>query len=363
MPAGPALLAVYAAMDKLIQTHFAMMDALRRAQAEALGLLGFGPAECSYQVIASGPHWLLRKYSSSASRRPPLLIVAAPIKRPYIWDLAPHRSIVRLCLDQPLSVYLLEWLAPAGEAQGAGLADYAGSAISQCVAIVRNEPEGQRPFLAGHSLGGTLAAIYCALEPQSARGLVLVSAPLCFAPESSQFRDALVSLLPPRLLADGPVPGSLLSHASAMASPGSFVWARLRDALLSSQDPSAMDIHSRVERWALDEVPLPGPLIIDIIQMLYREDRFFKGSLSIRDQQLGPSRLCAPVLAIVNAADEVVPLATVKPFLDSVPGNYARIIEYPGEAGAGLQHLAALSGAQAHARIWPQVFTWLQGLS
>ncbi|MCI0599682.1 MAG: alpha/beta hydrolase, partial [Beijerinckiaceae bacterium] len=216
--------------------------------------------------------------------------------------------------------------------------------------------------LAGHSLGGTLAAIYCALEPQSIRGLVLVSAPLCFAPGSSQFRDALVSLLPRELLADGPVPGSLLSQASALASPESFVWARLRDAVLSSPDPAAMDIHSRVERWALDEVPLPGPLVIDIIELLYREDRFRKGSLSIRDQYLGPSRLRVPILAIVNTADEVVPLASVKPFLDEVPGKEARIIEYPGEAGVGLQHLAVLSGRQARAQIWPQVFSWFNGL-
>jgi hypothetical protein len=27
--------------------------------------------------------------------------------------------------------------------------------------------------------------------------------------------------------------------------------------------------------------------------------------------------------------------------------------------GIGLQHLALLAGPQAHARIWPAIFTWL----
>ena len=47
-------------MDKFCLAQFTNIDALRRAQGEALGLLGFGPNECDYQVILSGPHWRLR---------------------------------------------------------------------------------------------------------------------------------------------------------------------------------------------------------------------------------------------------------------------------------------------------------------
>ena len=41
---------------------------------------------------------------------------------------------------------------------------------------------GTTPFLVGHSLGGTLAAIFTALAPASTRGLILLGAPLCFEP-------------------------------------------------------------------------------------------------------------------------------------------------------------------------------------
>jgi polyhydroxyalkanoate synthase len=63
-----------------------------------------------------------------------VLIIAAPIKRPYIWDLAPTRSAIRYCLSQQLSAYLLEWLAPASGQASAGLDAYAGEAISECIA-------------------------------------------------------------------------------------------------------------------------------------------------------------------------------------------------------------------------------------
>ena len=63
-----------------------MADAVRRAQGNMLEVLGFGPAECAYRVLASAPYWRLRDYGGPA--RPPVLIIAAPIKRPYIWACA-----------------------------------------------------------------------------------------------------------------------------------------------------------------------------------------------------------------------------------------------------------------------------------
>ncbi len=120
-----------------------------------------------------------------------LLVVSSPIKRPYIWDLAPSISAVRHCLHRHFGVYLLEWMPPLDDGKQPGLADYADRAIFECVATVSHKSQGSRLFLMGHSLGGTLAAIFCALGQESVRGLVLLGAPLCFAPGSSQFWDGV----------------------------------------------------------------------------------------------------------------------------------------------------------------------------
>ena len=50
------------------------------------------------------------------------------------------------------------------------------------------------------------------------------------------------------------------------------------DAIFSIADHHALDIHGRVERWALDEVPLPGKLVHQIVEWLYRENRFVEES-------------------------------------------------------------------------------------
>jgi len=289
---------------------------------------------------------------------PAILIAAAPIKRPYIWDLAPSASAIGYCLRQRQRVCLLEWMPASPRNAKNGLDEYA-RAITECVARVSTEKGAGTPFLIGHSLGGTIAAIYATLAPESIRALVLLGAPLCFQPQTSRFRDALVSLVPPTLSEAEPFPGSLLSQMSALASPDTFIWSRLTDAIYSAADPHAMEIHARVERWTLDEVPLPGKLVHEIIEWLYRENRFCRGDLTIDGTRVGPARLSTPTLAVVNTADEVAPLASVKPFIDAMPTTHVRIIEFPGEVGVALQHLGILVGREALAQVWPQIIGWL----
>ena len=342
-----------------IRASYRTVDVLRRAQGNMAAAFGLDPSECTYRVIASGPYWRLRNYGNHAASHS-VLIVAAPIKRPYIWDLTPSASAIRYCLREGLRVHLLEWLPASPSIGNNGLDEYA-LAISDCIANI--SADSAKPFLIGHSLGGTLAAICSAWAPATIRGLVLLGAPLCFEPEQSRFRDALVSLVPSRLSEAEPFPGSLLSQMSALASPSTFIWSRLMDAALSVSDYHAIEIHARIERWALDEVALPGKLVHQIIEWLYRENRFFHGTLKIGDIPVSPSTLSAPTLAIVNTTDEVAPLTSVKPFADAMPARRVRIIEYPGEAGVCLQHLAILVGREARMKVWPNIIYWLNSQS
>lgn len=337
---------------------YAALDGLRRAQAQALGALGLGSDECRFRILARGPHWRLRRYQGAGAGAP-LLVVPAPIKRPYVWDLCPGASAIRACLAHRLRVYLIEWL-PAAEGPGdAGLDDYADRAIAAAVAAVMDDTGGERPFLIGHSLGGTLAAVFAALHPERLHGLVLIGAPLCFAPGSSPFRDAVVRLAPPGLSEMGSVPGSLLSQLSAVASPATFVWSRLADATLSLAEPDALGIQARVQRWTLDETALPGRLVHELLEWLYRENRLCRGTLVVGGRAIGLSDLRLPMLVVVNAADEIAPPQAVTPLVEAVGDRDLRLIEYPGETGVGLQHLALLVGRQAHARIWPEILGWM----
>lgn len=129
-----------AALAAYGRSQFGIADTLRRAQGNAFGAFGLNPNECPYQVIASGPFWRLRDYTKHDTAQS-LLIVAAPIKRPYIWDPAPTASAIRYCLGQDLHVRLLEWLPASRTTGNNGLAEYT-EAISNCVAKISGESAG-----------------------------------------------------------------------------------------------------------------------------------------------------------------------------------------------------------------------------
>ena len=338
---------------------FPLTDALRQAQGQVLDSIGFAPHECSYRILATSRRWRLRAYDGAAIGSC-LVIVSAPIKKPYIWDLAPSVSAIRYCLRHDMRVFLVEWIPPEPTDGDAGLDEYADQDLNEAVARVAEHANGAKPFLMGHSLGGTFAAIFAALAPDRIQGLILLGAPLSFHEGVSRFRDSLVALAPSLPAQAAVMPGSFLSTLSVMASPDTFVWSRLMDATLSMGDPHASDIHARIERWALDEVPLSGTLVSQILDCFYRENRFCRETLAIRGRTVGPSDLRMPLLAVVNSADEVAPRESVAPFLDALPHRDARLIIYPGEFGVGFQHLGILVGRKAYAELWPQIVSWLQ---
>ena len=253
---------------------------------------------------------------------------------------------------------ILEWLPASEKRCNVGIAECA-EAVAASLAAITSEAHRSKPTLMGHSLGGTLAAICAAIAPATIGGLVLLGSPLCFRPDESTFRDALVSLVPEPVSDLEPYPGSILSHASAAASPETFVWSRLMDAFLSMADGGAANIYARVERWAFDEVALPGKLVREIVESLYRENQFCRGMLKVRQQIVGPENLSAPTLAVVNTADVVAPLHSVSLIGEALGPEKFHIIEYPGETGVCLQHLGILVGRHAHARVWPQIIEWI----
>jgi polyhydroxyalkanoate synthase subunit PhaC len=100
-------------------------------------------------------------------------------------------------------------------------------------------------------------------------------------------------------------------------------------------------------------------LVRQIIEWLYRENRFCDGNLKIGNKVVGPATLTTPTLAGVNVDDPVAPIGSVKPFIDDMPTKDVRIVEIPGETGVCLQHLGVLIGRRTRAAVWPEIISWM----
>ncbi|MCP3463347.1 alpha/beta fold hydrolase [Bradyrhizobium sp. CCGUVB23] len=230
-----------------------------------------------------------------------------------------------------MHIYLIEWIPPARTGGLVGL-DQCSQAISECIdGRISREQKGTRLFLIGHSLGETLAAIYSAREPHAIRRLLLLDAPLCFQPATSQFRDALVSMVPPDLAKMTVVPGSLLSHASAFASPRTFTWSRLADAAASLDDRRLSTFTLELSAGRSTKRRFLAGSSIRFWNGSIEKINFCRGILTVLGRKIGPSDLDLPILAVIDAADEVAPLASIEPLLEALPTKDVSLIKYPGE--------------------------------
>jgi polyhydroxyalkanoate synthase len=293
---------------------------------------------------------------------PVLLLVPAPIKKHYVWDLAPGRSIVRRALAAGFNVGLLEWTGPEGDAAGYGLDDHADRLIVAAVDALSRLHGSKGTLLAGHSLGGTLAAVFAALHPDRVPGLVLVEAPLRFGPDAGAL-GALAAAAPsaPEEVrrAFGVIPGSAISALGVAADPVEFLPARWLDAFASAFAPGSAVTHLRVVRWTLDELAMPGRLFEEVAGRLCRDDAFARGVLEIAGRPALPERLRMPVLAVIDPLSRLVPPASMLPVLVLAERAPTVLYHHEDEVGIALRHVGALVGRAAHERLWPAILGWV----
>jgi polyhydroxyalkanoate synthase len=260
-------------------------------------------------------------------------------------------------------VYLAEWTPDTGPTFG--LDDYGDRLLRACQRAIQADSGNEQVIVAGHSLGGILAAIFASRNPELVRAVVLLEAPLHFGPDTGCFAPLIHATPDARPIAQAfsEVPGAFLNVVSAMAAPHAFQLERILDRWLCMGNAEALATHMRVERWTHDEFPLPGKLFTEVVESLYREDRLTRGTLEINGREVGPRNLSAPLVSVLDPRSHVIPTRSVMPFHDAAASGKKLVIEYEGDIGVNLQHVGVLVGASAHQKIWPEIFGWLQQLA
>jgi polyhydroxyalkanoate synthase subunit PhaC len=346
-----------------LPTPLSLVDAMRRAAGLGLDAIGLGPVPTRSAIVERTSGMELRAYQDATpTAGVDLLILPAPIKRPYIWDLLPQVSVVRQALHSGFRVWLADW-TESGFGDEHGLAHYADTLPGIACKAIEAATGARRVVVAGHSLGGTLAAIFASLHPERVRALALVEAPLAFGEHRGPIGDLLAGI-DGRTAASvglgGPVAGTALSAASASAAPDDFLRDPLLDLFDVLADPVRAAVHFRVLRWTFDEFAMPHRLLEEVVEHLYRGDRYAQDTLTVGGRAAGASRLRAPTAAVVSPAARIVPRSSVLGGLTGLAAERLRVFEVRSERGAMLHHVAALVGPTAHATTWPPLLQWLK---
>lgn len=291
--------------------------------------------------------------------RVPLLLVMSPVARGYILDLAPGQSLVEYLLLQGFDVYMADWMPPRREHAHLGLGHYVNEMLDGAVEHIRVESGEPDVSLVGYCMGGMLSSIYTAIHPhRGVKNLVCFTTPINaegmvlyrrWAASKAFDIDRLVDEL-------GVIPGDLINASIQALRPLQRSANQLQ--LLNNVDNDAfVKANLRFDRWAADQLPLPGELMRDFVRDFLRGNRFMSGDFHVGDKGVDLGKIRVPFLHVAAEYDHIVPTAASRDLIGLVGSDDKQEIVIKGG------HVSLVAGGNAVYRLWPQLDRWLAARS
>ena len=336
------------------------LEGFRRGLSEPFPLREDPPSVTPYEVVYEAGKIRLRHYRAVGTPQPmPLVLVYALVKRPYILDLEPGRSVVENLTRQGFEVYLTDWIPPTRADTSRGFDAYVNDDLAKAVRVVQIREDVKEVAVLGYCFGGLLATIYTALHPETVKNLLTLTLPFDMSVRDGVPAFALMGQLGPDaidLVADtyGNCPAWLMRAGFTSMAPLHHALNKYVDLYRGMDRPGYAETFALFERWMSDDVPLAGRIFREMATEIFGRNRLCENALEVGGRKVDVASIACPVLNIIGEYDDVVPPASSRPFIDAVGSRDKQNLEFPnGHMGL------AVSGA-AQAKLWPEVGAWLK---
>lgn len=276
------------------------------------------------------------------------------INRHYVMDLMPGRSLVEHLVEQGLDVYLLDWGRPREEDQFVDFDSVIIDQLGGAVERVCRHAGVEGVSLLGYCMGGTMAAIYCALAPERISNLINLAGPIDFSKGDAIFKWTDERWFKPDLLVDalGNLPAALMQSSFSWLAPTASANKVL--ALIDrGGDERFLRGFFAVETWTNDNVAFPGAAYRKYIKDLFQQNLLIQGEYRVRGQRVDLGRISCPVLVLTASKDHIVPTATSTPLVELCGAEDRTARELPGG------HVGIMVGSGVGKHLWPQTDQWL----
>ncbi len=288
----------------------------------------------------------------------PTLIIYALVNRQYMMDIQPDRSVIKNLLDLGLDLYIIDWGYPTAQDKYITLDDYVDVYIENAVNKVMKESGASKINIMGVCQGGTLSAMYTALNPQKVKNLITMVAPFDFE-AGAESDNGLLFKWSKQMNVDkmvdtyGIIPGELLNGGFDMLKPFQLMINKYIGIIDNFDDPDTAANFIRMEKWILDSPDQAGEAYRRFIKELYQENRLIKGTLEIGGKIVDLKKITMPVLTIYGKEDHIVPGAATIPFNDYVGSTDKELVCYP------VGHIGMYVSSKSQKLLAPKVAEWV----
>jgi polyhydroxyalkanoate synthase len=347
-------------LDAQTATIEAMADATQKAEMapeRAVEMetidVGMTPAEVVYEE--NKLELLHYEAQTDDQNDVPILIVYALINKPYILDLQPDRSVVRRLLEAGHDVYMIDWHEPSRLDQHLGLEDYINRYMENCIDVVAERSGRESINLLGYCMGGTMSAIYTALNPEKINALGLMAAGLCFDQTGGILEEwGSEEYYDPQDVVDtfGNVPAEFLDTGFALMDPVDNYVSKYITLYENLESDDFVGNFSRMERWLDEGIDLAGRAYVEFLEKIYQNNELYRNELELGGEHVDVGNIEMPVLQITGEYDHLIPSEASKPFNDVVGSDDVTTIEYP------TGHIGMSVSSSTHEDVWPEVCEW-----
>lgn len=293
-----------------------------------------------------------RPRSSGLAHRTPVLLVPSLINRWYVLDLRAGASVAEHLVEAGHDVFVLDWGIPEDEDRYLTWDDV-NARLARMVRRTCRASGAEQVALLGYCIGGTLAAIYTALNPDRVAALVNLAGPIDFS-HAGMLRD----LVDPSFF-DAESMGSA-GNVSAEQMQSGFValrptgqigkWVTLADR---AHDPLRRKAFHVLEAWASDNIPFPGEAYVTFITELYQRNALVSRTHYVAGRLVDLSKIECPILSVGASNDAICPFAAAEALNECSGSSDTDTLVVPGG------HVGAVVGSKAAKVLYPKMSEWL----
>jgi polyhydroxyalkanoate synthase len=288
---------------------------IRQSDAESFEV-GRNLAVTPGKVVFQNELMQLIQYAPSTETvfKTPLPIVPPWINKFYILDLTPEKSMIKWCVDQGLTVFVISWVNPDAHLATKGFDDYMREGPLAALDVVKTATGESKVHMAGYCVGGTLLAVtlaYMAAKRDrrvASATFFATQVDFTYAGDLKVFVDEdQIQMVERRMAELGYLEGKRMATAFNMVRSHELIWPYVVNNYMRGKKPMPFDLLY----WNSDATRMPAANHSFYLRNCYLDNKLTKGEMEVAGEKLDLKKVKVPVYNLATREDHIAPAKSV----------------------------------------------------
>lgn len=241
----------------------------------------------------------------------PLLIVPPWINKFYVLDLRAKNSLIKWCVDQGLTVFVISWVNPGAELAHKRFDDYMLEGPLAALDAIKLATGEDKVAIAGYCIGGTLTAstlAYMAAKRDKRIVAATYFVTLTDFREVGDIRvfidDRQLELLESHMAERGYLEGRHMANVFNLMRDNDLIWSFMVNNYLLGKEPAPFDLLY----WNSDSTRMPAMMHSAYLRQMYLDNKLIeKGGVTLDGVKIDLRKIKVPTFMLSTREDHIAP--------------------------------------------------------